>query len=179
MSPRPSSAFFRRWLNRSLPPSLPGPHAYFLIFKNFFCAYAQKKNLPPQAWLEYSLQLLKNSARADARAGAGGPRAVFSARARLLIVSEDSEGSDAAGMQASELLVAFDDSEAAANFGAPAHGMAGGGWQSESMKNLMKQLGIDPVVPEDSEESRSQVPALFALKLSALWRGTLGLGFRV
>jgi hypothetical protein len=47
------------------------------------------------------------------------------------------------------------------------------------MKNLMKQLGIDPVVPADSEESWSQVPALFSQKLSAMWRGVLGLGFRV
>jgi hypothetical protein len=49
---------------------------------------------------------------------------------------------------------------------APGQGMAGGGWQSESMKNLMKQLGMDPVVHEESEESRSQVPALFS---SNLW----------
>ena len=177
MLPHPSSAsaLFLRWLTRSLPPESSGSKCLLVHSPE---PYAQKKNLPPPACLEYSLQR-KNSARADARAEAGGPRAVFSARARLLIVSEDSEGRGAAGMQASELLVAFEDSEAAANDGAPAHGMAGGGWQSESMKNLMKQLGIDPVVPADSEESWSQVPALFSQKLSATWRGVLGLGFRV
>jgi len=37
-------------------------------------------------------------------------------------------------------------------------GKEGEGWRSQAMQNLAKQLGMDPMSPEDSEESHRQVP---------------------